>query len=278
MLAEKAASTRDWNYNTQVEEPDDAENQVLEHYRSYTRKSPKRRQDKFAIETENYGSFVHEENWHFKPHKLIPLPSFLPSSVILFITMHGRTKEPFVTPVNVVRHIASDFGTCSFVVLKDIHIEPLDLIKPGFKTSEKRTGEFLKAGILSAFEQNRAYVESDRKDRSSEDTKLFLKSKHHVRPKSFKKNMPMFDKEYSYEDENPGTIMNNIGIWVRADLPLDSLVKDVLFEIKPLHSSTTLRHILHFLAERGVRDVTLFDMSCQLDRRSPIHRTRYGGK
>ena len=69
---------------------------------------------------------------------------------------------------------------------------------------------------------------------------------------------------------------------------MDSLVKDVFFEIKinkdiflegVEHESDqviTLESILYFLQYHGVQDVTLFDYSCQMDERSPIHRTRYG--
>ena len=268
-LQEKAAATKEWNLNTRVDAS------VLEHYNSYPRKSPAFRPavgpENFVIV--NYSTEIKMPR--LKPGKRVnethttrPLPPFLPSSVILFVTMHGRTKEPFITPVNVERHIATDFGSCNALFLKELGIKPMDLVKPGFKKKEKKTGEFIKRGILSAVEENRKYAEAHL-DAGSETTKRFLESKHHGRPKTFQKNAPMFNKEYTLEQGA------DTGIWVRADLPLDSLVKDVLFELRTV--ATTLQHILLFLAERGVQDVTLFDLSCQPDNRESIHRTRYGG-
>lgn len=271
-----------------VKDLTEADNQVLEHYRSYERRSPT---PHIGINFENF-EIINYDNAALSLEK--PLGYFLPSSVILFITMHGRTKEPFITPVNVERHIATDFGTVNCIGYHTLG-DPIELIRVGFKKKEKKTGEFIKNGLVRSAAKIRASAEKGRKDDSDPEVVAYRESRHHEKVKTFKKNMPMFNKEYvTYDPDDPDGIFHfSLRIFVRADLPLDSKVKDVLFEIKIKEEfseeqkqhfssddipeqSITLENILYFLQNHGVQDVALFDWSCQGDRRSPIHRTRYG--
>ena len=287
MAAEKNAALTAWMRDKTVKNPTEVENQVLEHYKAYERRSPNG-----GFSFENFDILNYNES---SLTRTSPMPDFLPSSVILLVTMHARTKEPFITPVNVVRHISSDFGS-SNAYNPDRLGDPLDLMAPGFKKKQKKTGQFIKDRILETTKRLRFHATNDiaavheTDPEKIEMSRGFLASKHHEKPKTFKKNLPMFNKEYSiYDPDDPyGDRESTLRILVRADLPLDSLVKDVFFEIKinkdiflegVEHESEqviTLESILYFLQYHGVQDVTLFDYSCQMDERSPIHRTRYG--
>ena len=266
-----------------VEYPDRYDKEILKHYNSYTRRSPES-DDNFFDAIINYGSLRKNNSRRGTVRALIEdpinkqyntkgLPLFFPKSVILLITMHGRTKEPFLIPVNVYRRIGADFGTCYY----DYYERFDTLMASGFKRKTKKNGEYIKSSISSAMNDSlrkanalppEVFEDHEEHELHSE----FLLSKYNKFAKKFKKNMPMFNKSYSMEDE---TSHINHSIYVRADLPEGSLEKDIFFEIQT--QRTTLKKILLFLAERGVENASLFDLSCQEDRRSPIHRTRYGG-
>ena len=254
-----------------------SEEELLRHYKEYTRKSPK---------TKEHNMF-HIFNWG--PGDV---DHYLPSSVLLLITMHGRTKEPFLSPLNVVRHIGVEFGTCYMNYAERITHEPQrSLMGDGFLEDRKRSvGEVLKKSIVANIQHYRRKAERHLKDveayevehipgykaKQYEALVKFVNSKHHVRPKHIKKGLPMFNKSYGMTGEKHETHETH-SIFVRADLPLERVDReDVFFEMRI--EETTLKDILKYLVKRGVRNVTLFDLSCQGDDRSPIHRTRYGGK
>ena len=77
-----------------------SEKELMKHYRDYPRRSPPFKQ------TEPFDVVYDDHNRN--------IDHTFPTSVILTVAMHGRTKEPFITPVNVVRYISTDFGTKSY--------------------------------------------------------------------------------------------------------------------------------------------------------------------
>ena len=262
-----------------------SEEELLRHYKEYTRKSPKTKES----------NMFHIFNWG--PGDV---DHYLPSSVLLLIAMHGRTKEPFLSPLNVVRHIGAEFGAC-YANYSDknygdetygerkMHEPRRSLMGDGFLEDRNRSvGEVLKKSILAHIRHYRRTAEHTLKIIESDKTRNpsliknydslveFVNSKHHVRPKHIKKGLPMFNKSYGMTGEKHETHETH-SIFVRADLPLERVDReDVFFEMRI--EETTLKDILKYLVKRGVRNVTLFDLSCQGDDRSPIHRTRYGGK
>ena len=254
-----------------------SEEELLRHYKEYTRKSPKTKESKtFRIFNWGPGDVDH----------------YLPSSVLLLIAMHGRTKEPFLSPLNVVRHIGVEFGACYINYAERITHEPRrSLMGDGFLEDRTRSvGEVLKKSILANIQHYRRRAERALKEAEAYKAENpsyvyehydalveFVKSKHHVRPKHIKKGLPMFNKLYSMTGPDKHETHETHSIFVRADLPLERVdQEDVFFEMRIQH--TTLKDILKYLVKRGVQNVTLFDLSCQGDDRSPIHRTRYGGK
>lgn len=257
-----------WMANFDVKDPTDSENQILDHYKAYTRRSPNQLEmGEWTVH--NFGA----PRGPYKIHSRIKMPDVFPSSVIVLITMHGRTKEPMTLPVNVVRYIGTDFGTCYFNGFWGV-FNDRDIIISGFKKKRKVSGEAIKANLVSAIAVARERKESrTTKYEHQEDFELFKASKYHNRPKKFKQNMPMFNKEYEFEPDDPHYMKHNI--YVRGDLPEGSTEKDIFFEIHA--EKTTLFDIFFYLTGHGVTDVTLFDLSCQGDDRSPIHRKRYGG-
>lgn len=253
-------------YDDAVQDPTDSENRVMEHYKSYTRRSPYAKEDA-PYKVINYGA----PGPYIRSTK--PLPDFFPSSVIVLITMHGRTKEPMQTPLNVERFIGTDFGTCYFYNFE--RDEEERLMGAGFKKKKKVWGEAIKTSLVTSIAEARQRWETRTpKFEKREDFELFKLSKHHTRPKKFKRNMPMFNKLYEFDPEDPYYVKHSI--YVRGDLPEGSTEKDIFFEIHT--EKTTLKHLLIYLRSHGVTDVTLFDLSCQGDTRESIHHKRYGGR
>lgn len=279
---------------------------LLQHYREYDRTSP----------LQAYKSLPKEQQPFFEPvHRgptLYEKWSYLPSSVILLITMHGRTKEPFLVPMNVLRYIATDFGAPAINSLKKIDPYPeIDyltgeelqnervnqLIQTGIEEKDwPFDGGYLKSLIMGEMVKNRRrqqkyyekkleFLEKIPNYRERLETKpnlkkklgtmeAFLGSKHHEHPKYFKKGLPMFNKAYTTLGVNGRESHFSHSIYVRADLPRERMAEDVFFEIHT--PKTTLEEILEFLSRKGVTDVTLFDLSCQGDTKDPIHHRRYG--
>lgn len=270
-----------------------SEEELMHHYSSYTRRSPLQAETRLVV-----------KNWGLRP-----IGELLPSSVIVLVAMHGHTKEPITAPLNVARHIATDFGTCMFSYKREENDKRLvatalrqaendkHWIGNGFlENKEKSVGEHIKQTLVDRMKKHRAAMqmrfkriqrhaatlEGEEKEKYKasqfyEEQEDFVNSKHHEKVKKIKKGMPLFNKEYSMRGPSGHESHKTHSIYVRADLPLDRVVKeDCFFELRT--EITTLKSILKFLSQRGVTDVTLFDWSCQGDDRSPIHRTRYGGK
>ena len=129
LSVKKAREVDRWFADKNVKDPTDSENQILKHYDSYTRKSPHESSAPFKII--NYDA----------ERASRPLPEFLPRSVIVLITMHGRTKEPFKPEVNVVRHIGPEFGKCYYNYLDAlVGVDELQLMSQGFKKKENDPG------------------------------------------------------------------------------------------------------------------------------------------
>jgi hypothetical protein len=265
--------------------------ETLQHFKEYKHTSP-----------------VFIQKYPYKIESYRPMDKFLPSSVIVLVTMHGRTKEPFILPVNVTRHIGTDFGTCyadanetlvmqySGKIAEKSAGDKRIIIAEHFQSVFKDvngSGEYIKKHLIDATKVNRKVIEQKFKDLNKELPKMkegpkkkklmdtfgydilesFLNSKHHDKPKHFKAGMPMFNKAYTMEKEKTH---EKLSIYVRADLPLERVKdEDFFFEIQT--KETTLKEIFQYLADRGVTDVTLFDHSCQPDRKDPIHHKRYGG-
>ena len=234
---------------------------IMGHYRDYTRRSP------VHVQKDPLDIYIEDKNTQ--------LEELLPISVILTVRMHSRTKEPFIAPLNVVRHIATDFGTCNFSPLENQYRQ---IMRQGFQANYPHStyigeGSLIKEALIKKMTDIRA--NSKLNEANPAEWHAYAKSKHHTKPKIIKKNMPMFNKLYSLKGPNGLETHETHSIFVRADLPLKELKYDVFFEIRT--RKTTLQEILTFLASKGVRNVTLFDTSCQGDEREEIHRTRYGG-
>jgi hypothetical protein len=252
--------------------------ELLGHYRAYRRESPVfkiKRKMKFVT----FGK---------------PMQTYLPSSVLLLVNMHGRTKEPFLSPMNVFRYIGSDFGTCNFNPV--FTLTDRDLMKTGYSENStwNSAGALIEHNLRTRMmlarkitderyddfipDFSNLYLEPEEYDKYLRNLPEYLKYKEsqtHTTPKFIKKGLPMFNKMYSMYGPDGKESHETHSIFVRANLPHNRLAEDFFFEIQV--EETTLQEILAVLARKGVTDVTLFDFSCQGDTRSPIHRTRYGG-
>jgi hypothetical protein len=250
----------------------ESEEQLLEHFRKYPKIKPGRVVSPLVYDT---------------------IEPLLPPSVILTVTMHGRTLKPFLTPVNVVRYIHTAFGTCSYTAkvlppsIRDImRMGAINVDASTMPKSEYRfddfsyiDGEAIKSRMIRKLKDIRHYYTRRRKVKelamfaNQDKMDEFLASKGHEVPKRIKHDFPMFNKSYSV-----GTDTTHVShsIFIRANVPWKRHDEDTFYEIQT--ARTTLQKILLFLYERGVKDVTLFDTSCQGDDGEEIHRTRYGGK
>ena len=265
----------------------------------------------------HFGSYEHRESPFVQesPYRIVneskPI-HVLPSSVVLFINMHGRTAEPFLTPLRVTRNIGTDFGTCFFgkpTDRKPVFFEGLGTTEG--ETLKQNIKEIMRESRCRVCEMNAHVIELEErlkrlteqaednlrrlgrspptpreptadeiqaaldKQEIRQEFEEFKNSKYHEKEKKFKKGMPMFNKLLGMT--GPSGIRESHethSIYVRADLS-KRLQRDVYFEIRT--EKTSLKDILDFLVNKGVKHVTLFDLSCSGDERESIHRTRYGG-
>lgn len=176
--------------------------------------------------------------------KSFPKTKF-PKSVILLIFWHGTTINPIILPLNVIRRMATDFGSTN-MNYEHVILEMVDLMQ----------GDYRKKDIMKTLD---AYID-DNDIRNDPDEELrkeepaFFQSKHHTKTKTFKKNDMMFNKVL--EPRNPDGSLFQGEIIVR-----DASRSDFIW-IKPKTEETTMYEILYFLSEMGVKNVRLYDQSC----------------
>ena len=129
------------------------------------------------------------------------------TTCFLTILTHGcvikkaEMKEPFKTPIEITRYMATDFGTLNYLskeLIRDIKRNAID-------------GNF---GDIKKIIDNRPQIKDEKKLLKGRadfpvEFPLFLASKHHVKPKVFLKNQEMMDKIYEREEKTDEIILTD---------------------------------------------------------------------
>ncbi len=194
----------------------------------------------------------------------------LPKNVILCCFYHGSLELPFKVQTNVVRHLATDFGSVNCMetefgetirkMFEDKATTPKQaeaLLVKKINRNEQRN--FLKKQIIfPKIETNTGPTFHRFQEPKWQN---YFHSKYHQIPKKFLKGEIMFDKRLSDPEERHSIFIKGAGVTI---------------ELKP--QTINLSNLLYFAAKHGAENVALYDFSCSASGwEYPEDYKRFGG-